>query len=80
VTPGPYKVVFLDSKTATHLDVPINVLPAASAPVNKNPGATGASTSPSPSGAAIYKNNGITMSPSKAILALACVAVMASML
>jgi hypothetical protein len=82
VTPGTYNVVFLDTKTATHLDVPINVLPAASASVIKTPGVTGTAASPSGSVVSVFKNNGIaTMSPSsKAIIALACVAVMASML
>lgn len=82
--PGVYKVVFFDSRTNTHLDVPINVLPVASASVVKNPSMTGSSTLSPTSPGSIFKSdngNGVgTMSPTKAVLSLACVAAFALML
>lgn len=83
VIPGAYNVVFLDSKTNTHLDVPINVLPAASASVIKSAASTGAAAATSTSAGSIFKDSGngvAAMSPSKAIVSLACVAVLAYML
>ncbi|KAI8992062.1 hypothetical protein BDF20DRAFT_848005 [Mycotypha africana] len=58
VTPGQYKVVFLDSKTNTHLDVPINVLPAASASVINSASATGGASASSTSSGSIFKSEG----------------------
>ncbi|KAK4512773.1 Small subunit (SSU) processome component [Mucor velutinosus] len=83
VVPGAYKVVFLDSKTNTHLDVPINVLPAASASAIISAASTGAAAATSTSAGSIFKESGngvAAMSPSKAIVSLACVAVLAYML
>ncbi|KAI8639523.1 hypothetical protein BD408DRAFT_421273 [Parasitella parasitica] len=83
VVPGAYNVVFLDSKTNTHLDVPINVLPAASASAIKSAASTGAAAATPTSAGSIFKDNGngvAAMSPSKAIVSLACVAVLAYML
>jgi hypothetical protein len=83
VTPGTYNVVFMDSKTNTHLDVPINVLPAASASVIKSAASTGAAAATSTSAGSIFKDSGngvAAMSPSKTIVSLACVAVLAYML
>jgi hypothetical protein len=87
LTPGAYKVVFLDSLTNTHLDVPINVLPVASSSVVSSAAAAtgGASATPTNPGS-IFKPNGngvAAMSPSlatKAIVSLAGVAALAVML
>ncbi|KAI9256781.1 hypothetical protein EDC94DRAFT_565102 [Helicostylum pulchrum] len=85
--PGVYKVVFMDSRTNTHLDVPINVLPVASASVINSPTNTGSSSSSPTSSGSIFKgdaDNGVAaMSPgltTKALLSLACVAAFALML
>ncbi|KAI8047956.1 uncharacterized protein B0P05DRAFT_565044 [Gilbertella persicaria] len=82
ITPGAYNVVFFDSRTNTHLDVPINVLPVASASVVKSASATGASSSSSPS---IFKGTSdvAAMAPgltTKVIVSLAGVAALAYML
>ncbi|KAI7888354.1 uncharacterized protein EV154DRAFT_425866 [Mucor mucedo] len=85
--PGSYKVVFLDSRTNTHLDVPINVLPVASTSVVSSPVITGgASATPASPGSIFKESNGngvAAMSPglaTKAIVSLACVAAFAVML
>lgn len=87
LVPGVYKVVFMDSRTNTHLDVPINVLPVASASVINSPTNTGSSSSSPTSSGSIFKGdagNGVAaMSPgltTKALLSLACVAAFALML
>ncbi|GAA5809977.1 hypothetical protein MFLAVUS_003392 [Mucor flavus] len=87
LVPGVYKVVFMDSRTNTHLDVPINVLPVASASVINSPTNTGSSSSSPTSSGSIFKGeagNGVAaMSPgltTKALLSLACVAGFALML
>ncbi|RCH82982.1 hypothetical protein CU097_005004 [Rhizopus azygosporus] len=78
---GSYNVVFLDSKTNTQTPVPITILPVSSSSVVPSAAATGSSGTPSSTNASIFKNDAVTtVSPAKAILSLAAVAVLASML
>ena len=81
VTPGTYNVVFLDTLTNTHLDVPINVLPVASTPSASSAAGTGSSASPT---ASIFKPSSDvgSMAPgltTKVIVSLAGVAALAYM-
>lgn len=78
---GSYNVVFLDSKTNTQTSIPITILPVSSSSVVPSAAATGSSGTPSSTNASIFKNDAVTtVSPAKAILSLAAVAVLASML
>lgn len=78
---GSYNVVFLDSKTNTQTPVPITILPVSSSSVVPSAAATGSSGTPSSTNASIFKSDAVTtMSPAKAILSLAAVAALASML
>lgn len=85
VTPGAYKVTFLEQTTGTTIDVPINVL-AVAASSSAAPSASGAvaSASASSTQGSTFKNadSGVsTISPTtKAIVALASVAGIAFML
>ncbi|CAO3621156.1 unnamed protein product [Mucor hiemalis] len=83
IIPGAYKVVFLDARTNSHLDVPITVLPVASASVVQSPVPTGGSVA-SPSSSSGFKPIGsgvASTSPStKAIASLIGVAAFAFML
>ncbi|KAI8356125.1 hypothetical protein EDC96DRAFT_515844 [Choanephora cucurbitarum] len=81
VTPGTYNVVFLDTLTNTHLDVPINVLPVASTPSASSAAGTGSSAAPT---ASVFKPSSdvASMAPgltTKAIVSLAGVAALAYM-
>jgi hypothetical protein len=83
VTPGAYKVTFLEQTTGTTIDVPINVL-AVAASSSAAPSASGAVASASSTQGSTFKSadSGVsTISPTtKAIVALASVAGIAFML
>ncbi|EIE90411.1 hypothetical protein G6F46_012481 [Rhizopus delemar] len=69
ITPGTYNVVFLDSKTNTHLDVPITILPVtATSAISLSAGATAAASATSSSQGSIFKNDAASaMSTTKSI-------------
>ncbi|KAI8376955.1 hypothetical protein BD560DRAFT_391263 [Blakeslea trispora] len=82
VAPGTYNVVFLDTLTNTHLDVPINVLPVASTPSANSATGSGASAAPTSSVFKPSTNDVASIAPSlttKAIVSLAGVATLAYM-
>ncbi|EIE81412.1 hypothetical protein RO3G_06117 [Rhizopus delemar RA 99-880] len=62
ITSGVYNVVFLDSLTNTHLDVPINILPLASSSAVNSASKTGASSSATQG--SVFKSDAIKSSAS----------------
>ncbi|KAI8890907.1 hypothetical protein K501DRAFT_167452 [Backusella circina FSU 941] len=83
VTPGAYKVTFLEQTTGTTIDVPINVLAVAASTSSMVPSASGVVASSSSTQGSTFKNvnSGVaTITPAKAIVALASVAGIAFML
>ncbi|KAI9475441.1 MAG: hypothetical protein EXX96DRAFT_486705 [Benjaminiella poitrasii] len=83
ITPGSYKVVFADARSATQLDVPINILAVAASSSIGSSSKTGGTSSPTSSGSIFKPDSGamtMSSSPSKTITALVGVAVLAYML
>jgi hypothetical protein len=84
VPAGSYNVVFFDSRTNTHLDVPINVRPAAAASASLSGSAAGAAatagTSGNQRGSTFKSSNDVSaISPfKKTIIALVTVAATAA--
>lgn len=71
ITSGVYNVVFLDSLTNTHLDIPINVLPVASS-TSKSASGTGSSSTASNTHGSVFKSSA-SSSSINTILSLAAV-------
>lgn len=72
ITPGTYNVVFLDSKTNTHLDVPITILPVtATSVISSSAGATAGASATSSSQGSIFKSDAASVMSTTSVLSLA---------
>ncbi|CAO3668352.1 unnamed protein product [Rhizopus stolonifer] len=83
ITTGAYNVIFFDSYTNTNLNVPINVLPVASASVvhsiASSTVAASASATTSQGSVTKHTSAATTMTPSKIMISLAAIAAFAAM-